>query len=1271
MPRRSRTTALVASGANQFLCIYPVQLMLTPNVFAMLPGRRPLRQYRRSLFQSLQADPAVRLLPALLDIPLSCAPLPDPEALLAAPTGFTLHGPPAGGRTLALFQIAAQWSNGACRAPIVCLPLGELDTPNLSPRAIVAGALHRSGAGSAIIDSRRPALLLVDEWEQLSANRRLLWRQYLTGLPMNWPAARAVVALPTGEVWPELTAVAITPPDDGTLAVWFGRLLPSHDPAPILAALRQQPLAVVRRSLADLLLLALVYPIVGLPASRAALYEQAYALVQPVLRDQPLPLLDDEPQPVADVGAALAIGRAALRHYRLARSLAGGADLATLADLPAHERSAVAPLAAGLLDDPAPVLELLWTADEGPDLAALAACACERPNAAPAHTLRLLAASVQADAAEPFVALTPALPQVLVSVAQHDLPTTLDLLPALGRRLLDPALWLALIDHPAAPVTLRWAAVDALAANPPVPAMLTAVGADTDRVSLAGRAFLAVQATPLPGPALLTAPLAAGLAELLALSADPRRRALVAERLLADATAAPELRRQALAAAPVAAHGALIDAALIDPDATLRQTARARLLERAPEAALAVLGHVLAGQTLAVPIVVELLDTAVQIDDPTVVKLLARCAATDRQSLAVRLGALERLAALGASGAAALLSLLAVTALPNPLRATIVRQLGVRGQAAALPHLRNLLRGDTPPLVRRAAVAALADLVRRPATHDAALAALLALVQRPQLDREVTITAILGLAAGSPTVALPAVAARLDRRYSGVVAQAWQQAVPQLARVPAAEWLELPITPALQCILADAMAVGATPADAPTSLAELAAGQAHAEALAAVTALSTIARREPALIPDVRNRLRRALGALEQPGLSEAMLAALAGLTPDGGVTEVARLLDDPASSLPLRWRAIDTLGHLPGVAALALTRLQRAADDPFTCSKLANLIGTYNPPGAVSMLRQIAEDAAAPDHVRRAALSGLGNLDDPAALGALVRSAAEAADASIRAHAAAALPAGLAAAACRSLRDMLRNERQPNVQAALLAALGRAGDREALPMLLRYTQSEHAPVALAAIESVAAIGDADLASPLVRVSQNASAALHVRLAAVCALIQLCGDEFTPLLRDYLNSPHLTLRLRAHAALAAYHSDDPRLITPIADPAAPLALRLEALTRLAARTPDEPVIRLVLTNPDEAPQLRLLAAAALSRAGDPAAVDTLRAVLAAPAIPLLQRRCIDSLAALVHHDAAPASAALQALETIACSPSIPPAMRHWASACLHNAPRRR
>jgi HEAT repeat protein len=1249
--------------------------MLTPNVFALLPGHRPFYRYRRALHQQIHAEPALRLLPHLLAIPLGCAPLPDPEAILACPASIALLSPPAGGRTLALFQTLAHWAGGSSRFPVIYLALSECDSPNLSPRAIVTGALHRAGAGAPTLDQRRPALLLVDEWEHLPANRRILWRQYLTGLAESWPAARAVVALPAGEAWPELLGLTITPPDDSTLAIWLGRLLPNHDPAPLLTALGRAPLAALRASLADLLLLVLAYPISGLPRSRAALYEQAYALVQPILSEPPTEFSDAAAEHLEAPRMPPAIGRAVLRHYRLARGLAGGADLVTLADLPARERAAVAPLTAGLLDDPTPVLNLLW-GDHTPatiDLDALIACVRERPAAAPAHTLRLLELLATAEAAPRLAASAHLLPALLSAAAPADPARALAVFGALAAGPADNARWLELVDAPTAPPALRWAAAEQLAGNPPPLAELCAVPPQPDPISLAGRAYLALHVTPLDGAALLNAPLRGGLDLLLAADADLQRRRTVAAALLASPQIPAELRRLALAATPAdaAEERALIDGALLDPNATVRHAARTHLLARPSEEACAGLARALQTPDLDPLIAAELLDATGQLDDPGVVKVLARCVATSRQRLPVRLAAVDRLAACGAAGNAALVGLLQAASLPAPVHAAVVRHVGSRGHAVALPVVRALLLNDGPPLVRRAAAAALVEFLRRPATHDGALAALLTVVRRPQLDREVTITALHGLAVAEPTLAVPAVAARLDPRYPQALARAWQQAAPELARTPASAWPALPLPESLQCILADALAVGGTPADPPTSLGELAASQALAEALAAVAALAAIAGREPTLAGEVQARLRRALTAPELPGLPEAILATLAQLPCTSAHAELVRLLDAPNVSLSLRWRAIDALGRAPGVAALALSRLQRGRDDPFTQSKLVELLGAQSPPGALSVLRQIAEDPAGPDHLRHATLQSLSDLDDPAAVGALMRIVADEARPELRTAAAVALPAGLAAVHCRTLRDRLRSERQPEVLAAILAALGRAADREALPLLLRYTQSEQGAVALAAIESVAALGDDSLAPPLVRVSQNTLAAPHVRLAAVGALVRLCGAEFAPLLRDYLTSPQLALRLRAHAALAAHDRDDPRLLEPIADPAAPLVLRQEALTRLAAYAPEASLIRQLVRHPDETPHIRLLAVAALARSGATEDVEALRATLAAPAMPLLHRRCIEALAAIAQHAAPAARAAQIQLETYALSPDAPPTFRHWAGAGLLDAARRR
>ncbi len=396
--------------------------MLTTNSLPFLPAGRALRQHRLLLQELLTAEPAVHLLPGLLSLPLGAAPLPDPAAIMAGPALLGLAGPPTSGRSLALLQVAQRWASSGAPGAVLYLPLVQADAPNLSPRAVIAGAVHRAGLPPALADGGRPGVLLLDDWELLAADRRAIWRAALTASAQSWPALHAVVALPEGERWDELALVELPAPDEARAAAWLAHLLPGHDTAPLVAALRREPLARLRSSLADIALLALTYPLAGMPAGRSELYEQAYALVRPL-------------------AAEANIGRAALRHYRLARSLAGGDDLETLASLAPTERAAVAPLAAGLLDDPLPVLAPLWgdgTPDQA-DLRALAACALESPARAPLWGLRLVErlASPEAPEAERALlhSLAPALPALLAAAAQADEPRALAAAAATARAL--------------------------------------------------------------------------------------------------------------------------------------------------------------------------------------------------------------------------------------------------------------------------------------------------------------------------------------------------------------------------------------------------------------------------------------------------------------------------------------------------------------------------------------------------------------------------------------------------------------------------------------------------------------------------------------------------------------------------------------------------------------------------------------------------------------------------------------------------------------------
>ncbi|NTV62851.1 MAG: hypothetical protein HGA65_04855, partial [Oscillochloris sp.] len=380
--------------------------MLTPRSIPFLQNGRILRRVRADVQRRLQEEPALRLQPSLLDLPVLSPSLTDLAVPLSQPGVITLCGAPGSGRSLAILQLHARWAESGMSGPVVSLSLTNDDAANLSPRAIVAGAIHRAGLPPTYAEGNRSMLLLIDDWEDLSADRRALWRSYLFAAT-GWASARVVVSLPPEERWPGVSIIDLVPPADAMLESWLGRLLPGHDVYPILAALQHEPLAALRSSVTDLLLLALVYPIVGLPDSRATIYEQGYALARPLL---------DE------VESRLNVGRAALRHYRLARGLAGGADLASLTTLPAHEVIAVSPLMVGLLGDPRPVLDLLW-GDGQPDqtrLHALAACLRERPTAAPAQQLRVVSLLLTSAQHNLLQLVAPALPALPAAAAASD-----------------------------------------------------------------------------------------------------------------------------------------------------------------------------------------------------------------------------------------------------------------------------------------------------------------------------------------------------------------------------------------------------------------------------------------------------------------------------------------------------------------------------------------------------------------------------------------------------------------------------------------------------------------------------------------------------------------------------------------------------------------------------------------------------------------------------------------------------------------------------------
>lgn len=1231
--------------------------MLTSRALPFLPGARALHRYRQSLQQTLTGEVAFQLLPALRSLPLSLEPLPDPEAIHAQGAQLAICGPPASGRTLALLQVAEHWVTSRSASPLLYVSLARDDAPNLSPRAVVAGLVHRAGLPSAFGEARHPGMLLVDDWELLPADRRRIWREALTSGDGLWPALRLVIALPREEAWPTLHLLHLPGVDATRAAAWLNQLLPEQDQQLLRAAL-QPAGGLLEASLADIALLALTVPHAGMPTSRAELYERAFALVQPGLERE------------AGEQPPLRVGRALLRHYRIARGLAGSAELARLADLPPAERAAVAPLAAGLLGDPTPVLAALWQngAPAPADLPALVACISTAPERAASWALRLIeqlaapAASTEAQAA--LARLSPLLPSILASAAASDLPRARSVLDAAHRALaLAPGHWLSLVDNPVAPENLRWAAADLIAREPPTAQLLATPPSAADTLSRQARAYLAAAAGPAGMALLATPPLAEGAAALLDDPAAGERRLALARAIADDAAAPEQLRALALT---LAGDRALVEQVAIGGAPTLRRAALAALQNDGPEATLAALARLLANPVASDTVRREALDAAAAIARPEALGLLARAALDAQLHSAVRLHAVDLLAGCGLPGLQLLRRMLEAAGMPPVLRAAAAGHLGRLGAYEALPVLRNLLERDAPPLLRRAAATALGALGRRPDCGDQAAAALITGLRRVGVDTVLAVRITRALGHTGANAALPTLVALLKPELSELLRTAWERRAPELAHHPASRWPELELALEVRIPLMDALADGATLADQPTSVGELVTRQATHIASAAAAALATLVRARPELSPAALRALRRAATSEPRAEVARAALDALARI--GDAETELAAILDDNTIAPQLRWLAVEQLSGSARARALLVRRLDEG--DSFLRATIVATLGARGHQAALPAIRRLARDDAAEPQLRRAAVTALTNFSNSEASAALLAVACEAgASPELRILAATGLPRALSSEARGQLHAALRAPRLPaELSVALARALARSGDHEALPVLLRLVRSDTSAAAVASLEAIAELGDTSVEPLLVALSQSHLAPPGVRLAAVAALLRLCGTEHLTLLRDHLAAAAPPLRMQAYAALAAVGPDDPRLGEPLADGTAPLALRLQALAHLARHDPTTPALGTTLTRSDEEPQLRLAAAAALARGGDDAPALLAAVLHGAPetalAPALLRRRCITVLGDIARSSGPTADAALARLVALASAADQPEEQRHWATEVL-------
>lgn len=1265
--------------------------MVIPGVLQFFRRSGPLQHYHSTLREHIEGHPLLQMLPSLINLPLFSTdgyPFEAADTFTYSPM-VALSGAVGSGRSLALAQVAWHFAQKEQSTPVLTLPLAHVDIPAIAPRAVVSTMLDQTGLPMPIENnssssSQQPWILLIDGWETLPPPRRDVWRAFLLALPKYWPGAQVVITLPNmrGQ-WGGFQIWSLAGPDQHRRKAWLSHLLPNHDVTPLLKNLRPGgTLDMLGQRLRDLLLLALTYPNDGLPTTRDHLYQRAHTLLHSTgnfSQNHGHNRMQPDPQNLIALSHV-----SPLRHYDIARGIAHSNNIDQLDNLEDIDRAEVGLLLSGLLTDVQPLFRRLWDMETEASLLSLIMCFREHPAHIPDWGIEVLevvaAQTTQKTHQRMLVLLAPVLPTLFKTASDAiDTKRLCRLLARVAPVLPTPAL-LALLDDGDILAVLRWIVVDVLLQQvselgpiifqaPPPPDDLSraargymlVLGNSTDRQLLANDVGMADWITALQNETV-----------------PHRRRLHVAHTLLNDLDTTDPLRAAAFKLLTHASDEdtmALLKRMGANSDHTLRHMALDTLQSRAPQQSLDLLGSILLSAESSWEAQHDALKQIAMVNTKESYALLVRAGLGTLLSLELRGQALVLLAHHSAAASNLLLRLSAMETLPPVIRATTVHLLALRGETRAIPLLCRVAAALAPTLVRQAAVAALGLLGKEPAVQPTVLAGLQAAFAAAGVDPALKIAILQALGTIATPRAIPLLRNILEGETFERVHTTWLTLAPTLEETPVTEWQTVTMPNEAQQVLLDMLSEGSTDAENPTSFQELVEQSVSRVRLAAIDALVQTGLAAP---PNAPAQLRPALQALlftlfkEIPAHeARPILAGIAQLSTDGGRSELHALLNNQTLSPLVRWLAIENLGSNPNNEAVLVRTLQDDTLDSFIKGHVALVLGQHHTSRAVLALRNVAGQVGAPEHLRTQAVLALSPIADPIAAETLLSVVMDtSASATLRGTAARALPTDMPTETRRWLREVLRREHEPpDLITGVLMALGQARDQESLVHMLRYAQSEQSAVALAALEAIAQIGDSSVAPTLVHISQSTVFDEPIRLQAVIALLRLCGAEYLPFLRRFLDSPVLPLQLQALDCLLSLWPDEAHTLVLVANQAAPLVLRLRALEELTPAETHLPTLCDLLLNRDEAPALRLGIASLVGRTGHPEAVATLAQCLGQPDLPItLQRRCVAALATLAQHETTETCVALahHTLGLLAEDMALPDAARSWSSEALYH-----
>ncbi len=1223
------------------------KLLPTKRITDRLQHGRTSQRVRGHVREQIRHEPALRLLPALLSVPLPFEPRPAyASTLLSAGQWVQLAGPPGSGRSLALIQLAGQWLQSSRTAPVLIVPLALIDRPEQSPPELLSQVLgqHHLDADLAIPTSTTSELLLlIDGWEELPAARREVWQELLHRLPHLLPATHGVITVQHDTPnWEGYAQVHLGPPDTPLVRLWLDTLLPQHNTAAIMQQLSNQPeLGRVRQRIFELALLALTYPRHRLPSAPKQLYARVLEILEAQQITLPMAVPFDLDAPTPD--GWFLIGRQMLHCATQAQAITQTGKITALVALEAPARHEVARMLRGTLANPAPLYATLWEAN---DPQTLAVCLCENPRSAPMWAIRVLERLSDQPTVPPSLydcrpTLLNELPDLLRLAGNALSDERVARLLSTNAALIGSLRLLQLIDHIGQRPATRWAATDALLRldGSYAPALLINTPAP-DALARAMRFYLLALAGAVERQLLTTPETDNWAAALFDPHVDQTRRTYVAHVLLSSESLPESLRTVALAllpegAAPAAQAHAVLSRACSDSRAAVRRAALAALATQEPQQALRLLDELLCDPDCASEVQHDALAQVAHWDTPAALALLLRCALSPHLSVLLRLQAVRFIAQPSAHTAArhaALQHIIVADQAPDVVVAAAVRLIGMEQVAMATADVCRLVgNAGEVLLVRQAGLDALSKLGQLPHVRAQVLATLRDVIQREPGNWLIVSSALHALGAIGSASCVQMIRVVLRAELAPAIRAYWQTRVADLEHTPVARWPMLEQPAETQVQLAMLWDQGSTDADLPSSLDDFVAQQVQLIHAAGIAALGTLAQCNTALLPAIRELLLELAQSNPTQLAAVQQLAQLAQLDHGYPLHLAFEPLLRAAHTAPqVRWQIIELLSNAGGYNAVLLSWLEDRSVDPFVRGRIAVALGEAGELSALPTIRRLAEQPDGDTYLRMQAVLALGALADPATESSLLHIISdENAPDSLRGAAAAALPASLSVQMRQWLRDLVRGERLPvELITGVLQTLSRQRNRESLAVLLHYAQHSHPQVATAAMQGLALLEDDSAVPMMLNVAQQHRLEPIIRLQAVATLIHLRGAEYASLLRTYLESGVLSLQLQAFDLALHANPTDPLIVRLLTERSAPLALRLRAAHALSPYLISHDRMHAVLLDDRDDQHLRLVVADLLMASTHPQTTHLLYQCAVATHTPMrLRRHCLAALAA--------------------------------------------